>query len=286
MDGSAPGNATVRRLLVGSRLRRLREEKGLSREAAGYVIRASESKMSRLELGRVSFKERDIADLLDLYELFGPERESLLDLARQANRPGWWREYEDVTPTWFGNYIGLEEAAAGLRAHETQFVPGLLQAPTYARAVITSALPALTPSGIERAIIVRQTRQEALLRPDPPNVWAVIDEAAIRRPVGTDQIMRDQLGHLLDLAALPHVALQVLPLRFGAHAAAGGAFTILRFADEDLPDVVYTEQLLTALYLDKADHVDRYTDVFNRLSVESLTPDQTVELLTRMRHEL
>jgi transcriptional regulator with XRE-family HTH domain len=283
MSEPVAGNVTVRRLLVGSRLRRLREERGISREAAGFVIRASESKMSRLETGRVSFKERDIADLLIHYGVTDPEvRDTLLDLVRAAKRSGWWREYEEVTPGWFTNYIGLEEAAVGIRTYEVQFIPGLLQTPAYAASVIASALPPPTPPQVERTVQLRAVRQRILTRDDRPHLWVILDEAAVRRPVGSAEVTREQLQHLLDLAQTPQVALQVLPLRYGAHAAAGGAFTLLRFADPDLPDVVYVEQLVSALYLDKPEHVERYSDVANRLSVESLTPQDTVAFLAKV----
>ena len=286
MDEPIPASATVRRLLVGSRLRSLRESRGISREEAGYVIRASESKMSRLELGRVSFKMRDVSDLLVFYGVTDPgERDALLELAHAANEPGWWRDYEDVTPGWFANYIGLEEAAAQIRTYEVQFVPGLLQTPEYAHAVIASAVPPPSADDVLRGVQLRAIRQRVLARSNPPHMWAVLDEAALRRPVGSREVMRDQLRHLVERAASPFVSLQVLPLRFGSHAAAGGPFTILRFSDSDLADVVYVEQLMSSLYFDKIEHVDRYTEVLNRLSVESLTPDDTVEFLTGMLAE-
>jgi transcriptional regulator with XRE-family HTH domain len=283
MSETAQGNATVRRMLVGARLRQLREAKGITREEAGYVIRASESKMSRVELGRVSFKERDIGDLLIHYGVTDPEqREAMLALVREANRPGWWREYEDVVPGWFQNYVGLEEAAVGIRSYEIQFVPGLLQTPEYARAVIASGVPRPAADEVERAVALRRIRQRMLTRENPPRVWVVLEEAALRRPVGDEEVTRGQLRHLIDLAQTPHVALQILPLRYGSHSAAGGAFSILRFGDPDLPDVVYVEQLVSALYLDKVEHVDRYSEVLERLSVESLTPAKSLQLLTQM----
>ncbi|MFN0281582.1 MAG: helix-turn-helix domain-containing protein [Kineosporiaceae bacterium] len=279
-DAGAAGSATVRRMLVGARLRRMREARGISREDAGYVIRASESKMSRLELGRVSFKERDVDDLLVHYGVTDAvQRESMLALVREANQSGWWRAYEDVLPGWFNNYVGLEEAAAGIRCYEIQFIPGLLQTHDYARAVISTAIPPPTPEELERAVALRMARQRILDRTRPPHLWAILDEAALRRPVGDDEVTKDQLHHLVELSGSPHVAIQVLPLRYGAHAAAGGAFSVLRFADADLPDVVYVEQLASALYLDKVDQVDRYTEVMNRLSVESLTPAESRDLL-------
>ncbi len=282
MTEPAAGSATVRRMLVGLHLRRLREEKAISRADAGFTIRASESKMSRLELGRVAFKERDVSDLLMLYGVTDPEqRDAVLALVREANRPGWWREYEDVMPGWFHNYVGLEEAAEQLRTYETHFVPGLLQTPDYARAVIQAATLPTPARDLERAVNLRRTRQQVLTRPEPLRVWAVVDEAALRRPVGDQQIHRGQLEHLLELSELPNIALQVLPLRTGLHAG-GGAFSILRFSDPDLPDVVYVEHLVGALYIEKLDHVERYTEVMTRLSVESLTPEETRELISKM----
>jgi hypothetical protein len=276
-------SATARRMLVGARLRRLREAKGISRADAGYTIRASDSKMSRLEVGRVTFKERDVSDLLMFYGVTDPEhRDQLLALAMEANRPGWWREFEDVLPGWFENYVGLEEAAVGIRTYEIQFVSGLLQTEDYARAVIASGLPPPTSQDLDRAVALRLVRQRVLTRANPPHVWVVVDEAALRRPVGDAQTDRNQLKHLVEVAEMPNVALQILPLGMGSHAVAGGAFSMLRFGEPELPDVVYVEQLVSALYLDKPEHVDRYTEVLNRLSVESLTPDATTQFLRRL----
>jgi transcriptional regulator with XRE-family HTH domain len=273
MAEPAPGNVTVRRMLVGARLRRLREARGVTRERAGYVIRASESKMSRLELGRVSFKERDIVDLLDFYGVRDQaDRESLIHLAQEANSGGRWREYEDLLPGWFQNYVALEEVAVKIRTYETHFIPGLLQTPGYARAVIRHAVPPLNAMNLERAVTLRQERQRALTRESPPQVWAVIDEAALRRPLCTPEVFVEQLRHLVTLAGRAHVALQILPLRPGVPAPPGGPFTILRFSEPDLADVVYVEQLGSSLYLDRSEQVEQYTELMNRLSVASLTP--------------
>jgi hypothetical protein len=282
MTEPAPGSATVRRMLLGAHLRRLREAKGITRAEAGYTIRASESKMSRLELGRVAFKERDVSDLLMYYGVTDPEqRDAVLVLVQEANRPGWWREYEDVMPGWFQNYIGLEEAAGAVRTYETHFVPGLLQTPEYARAVLASTMPPLSGRDLERGVTLRMTRQRVLTREHPLRVWAVVDEGALRRQVGDEHVYRGQLEHLLELAERPNVAFQVLPLRTGVHAG-GGAFTILRFSDADLPDVVYVEQLVSALYIDKVEHVERYTEVMDRLSVQALTPEASAELVSKL----
>src|SRR6266508_3972320 len=228
------GGSTVRRILLGAQLRRLREGKGISRDEAGYVIRASGSKISRMELGRVSFKERDVADLLTLYGVTEDgERAALLALAREANTPGWWHKFSDVLPTWFQSYIGLEGAASLIRTYEVQFVPGLLQTEGYARAVTLLGHATAPDEEIERRVSLRVERQQLLTRPGPPRLWAVMDEAALRRPIGGSEVMREQLSALIEATALPSVTLQVIPFSAGGHAGAGGAFTILRFGDPE-----------------------------------------------------
>ncbi|MFJ8046191.1 helix-turn-helix domain-containing protein [Kitasatospora sp. NPDC096147] len=277
------GGSMVRRILLGSQLRRLRESRGITREDAGYQIRASESKISRMELGRVSFKERDVADLLSLYGVDdGAEREALLGLVREANKSGWWHSFNDVLPGWFQTYVGLEEAAAQIRTYEVQFIPGLLQSEEYARAVFSQTRPVITEEELERRLSLRMRRQKLLSDGPGPRLWAVIDEAALRRPVGGPKVMRAQVQYLLDVSEQANVVIQVMPFRFGAHAGESGAFSILRFPEQDLADVVYLEQLTSALYLDKRDDVDAYVQVMERLCVDSLTPDQTKDLLTRI----
>ncbi|MDH6124651.1 helix-turn-helix transcriptional regulator [Kitasatospora sp. GP82] len=274
------GGSMVRRILLGSQLRRLREGHGITREDAGYQIRASESKISRMELGRVSFKERDVADLLTLYGVHdGTEREALLGLVREANKPGWWHSFNDVLPGWFQTYVGLEEAAALIRTYEVQFIPGLLQSEEYARAVFSQTRPVLSNEELERRLSLRMRRQKLLTEGQSPRLWAVIDEAALRRPVGGPAVMRAQVQYLIDVAEESNVVIQVMPFRFGGHAGESGAFSILRFPEQDLADVVYLEQLTSALYLDKRDDVDAYVQVMERLCVDSLTPDQTIDLL-------
>ncbi|MEU8301533.1 helix-turn-helix transcriptional regulator [Micromonospora sp. NPDC048909] len=286
-DGGPTTGPTVLRMLLGSQLRRLRESTGVTREGAGWEIRASESKISRMELGRVGFKERDVADLLTLYGVTdAEERELLLKLARDANSPGWWHRYSDVLPTWFQSYLGLEAAAALIRSYEVQFVPGLLQTPGYARAVVLLGHGAATPGEIDRRVDLRIRRQELLRRADPPQLWAVLDEAALRRPIGGVAVMREQLTALIEATRSPHIRLQIIPFTAGGHAAAGGAFTILRFGDQDLPDIVYIEQLTSALYLDKRDDLDYYALAMERLCVEAEPPERTPELLERLRDEL
>ncbi|MDP9239299.1 MAG: helix-turn-helix domain-containing protein [Actinomycetota bacterium] len=282
MTGPEPGSGpTVLRILLGSQLRQLREAKNISREDAGYTIRASESKISRMELGRVGFKERDVADLLILYGVTKPEdRDALLTLVDEANAPGWWHRYNDVLPGWFTSYVGLEAAAALIRSYEVQFVPGLLQTEEYARAVMEVGVERLSREEIRQRIKLRQTRQQILNKQHPVRFWGVIDEAALRRPIGGRDVMRAQLEHLITLTKAPNVTLQIIPFGAGGHAASAGAFSILRFPDQHMPDVVYTEQVTSALYLDKRDDVDRYQQVIERLCMEADPPAQTVDTLT------
>lgn len=280
---TTPGGPTVRRILVGAQLRRLRESKNLTREAAGYRIRASESKISRLELGRVSFKDRDIADLLELYGVEDEQRRNaLIALAREANAPGWWHGYDDVLPNWFETFVGLEEAASMIRSYEIQVLPGLLQTEAYTRAVVSAGVPNAALAEVERRVNFRIKRQEILRRDDPPHFWAVIDEAVLHRPIGGTKVMREQVEHLLDMMALPNVTLQVMPFRFGGHVGEGGAFTILRFPEPELPDTVYVEHLTSAHYLDKPDHVERYAQAMERLTVDSQPPELTRRTLHRI----
>ncbi|MET8833298.1 helix-turn-helix transcriptional regulator [Micromonospora sp. NPDC004540] len=287
VEGGPTSGPTVLRMLLGAQLRRLRERAGVSRESAGWEIRSSESKISRMELGRVGFKERDVADLLTLYGVAAPdERAALLKLARDANSPGWWHRYGDVLPGWFQSYLGLEAAAALIRTYEVQFVPGLLQTPAYARAVILLGHRGAPPAEVDRRVSLRVERQQLLRRSEPPQLWAVLDEAALRRPVGGPEVMRGQLDALIEATAAPHIRLQIVPFDAGGHAAAGGAFSILRFGDQDLSDIVYIEQLTSAVYLDKRDDLDHYAGAMERLCGEAAPPERTAELLARIRDEL
>ncbi|MCW2860055.1 MAG: hypothetical protein JWP48_1763 [Actinoallomurus sp.] len=270
MFGPHRGGPTVLRIVLGSQLRRLREQRHITCEEAGEAIRASHSKISRMELGRVRFRGRDVSDLLTLYGVDGAdEREQMLSLADQANEPGWWHSYSDILPNWFEVYIGLEEAASRIRAYEVQFVPGLLQTEDYARAVTLLGHPDAPGHEVERRVGLRMRRQSLLTSAEPPHLWAVVDEAVLRRPLGGAQVMRKQLRHLLELTESPNITLQVVPFELGGHAAAGGPFSILRFAERDLPDVVYLEQLTSALYLDKRDEVDHYLAVMERLCIDA-----------------
>lgn len=281
-EQGTPGGPTALRIMLGAHLRRMREEAGISRADAGWAIRGSESKISRLELGRVGFKPRDVGDLLTLYRMTDQaERDRLIDLANQANNPGWWQRYDDLTPSWFHSYLGLEEAASLIRTFEVQFVPGLLQTPDYARAVtqLGHAEAPLPKAEVDRLVALRLARQRILSRGRATRLWAIVDEVVLRRAIGGPRVLRDQLEHLLELSTKSNITLQVIPIDRGGYVATGGAFSLMRFADTDLPDVVYIEHLTSAVYLDKREEVDKYVVTMDALSIAAGTPRETEDLL-------
>lgn len=263
---------TVPRIALGAQLRRLREASNVTAGEAAAAIRATHSKISRMERGRTAARQRDVDDLLSLYGVTDQaERDKLLELTREANIPGWWRRYSDILPRWLELYIGLEKAASIIRTYEVQFINGLMQTEDYARAVILIS-NAHAPAGeIDRRVSLRMERQRLLTQSGAPELWTVLDEAALRRPPGSAAMMHAQLRYLLELTDLPNVTLQIIPFRAGPHAASGGPFTILRFPEPDVPDVVYLEQLNSALYLDAPDDVTDYLTVMNQLCVQAAT---------------
>ncbi|MEV4671667.1 MULTISPECIES: helix-turn-helix domain-containing protein [Actinomadura] len=271
---------TVLRMVVGAQLRRFREAAGISTEDAGYEIRGSHSKISRMELGRVGFKERDIADLLTLYGVTDPGvRDTLLELAAHASTPGWWHAYGDVVPGWYEPYLGLEQGALVARVYEVQDVPELLQTPGYARALLAARHPDASKEEVERRVELRMARRRVFERPDPLKLWAVLDEAVLRRVVGGPRTMRAQIEHLIAMAERPNITVQILPFTTGGHAAESGPVTLLRFAEPELPDVVYLEQLTGALYPDRAADIARYRDVLDRIGVQAEPPSRTPQIL-------
>ena len=270
--GRPPRGPTALRIALGIQLRQLRQAGHVTTAAAAEVIRATPSKISRLERGRTTARQRDVADLLSLYGVTDPaEREELLELARQTSAPGWWQQYGDILPRWFESYVGLETAASVIRSYEVQFVPGLLQTEEYARAVISISNAHASAEEIAHRVSLRMRRQELLTRPGAPEMWAVLDEAALRRSPGGPEVMRAQLEHLLRVTELPNVTLQIVLFDAGPHAAAGGPFSILRFPEPDLPDVVYLEQLNSAVYVEQPDDVASYQTIMDQLCVQAET---------------
>lgn len=275
---------TALRIMVGGQLRKLREQNGITREAAGEHIRGSHAKISRLELGRTGFKERDIRDLLTLYGVVdSDERASFLELVVQANQPGWWHRYSDLLPQWFENYLGLEHVAQSIRTYEGQLVPGLLQTEAYARAVVTQGNESVEAT---RRVELRRKRQEVLTRRGAASLWAVIDEAVLHRPIGGNAVLRDQLEYMIEMSKRSNITIQVLPYSAGVHASVGNSFTMLRFSEAELPDIVYLEQLTSSLYLDHQRDLELYRQVMDRLSVQAEAPDQSLKMLQKRVAEL
>ena len=280
--GLGHGGPHLRRILLGSRLRELREGRRIGRRQAADAIRGSESKISRLELGRIGYKVRDVEDLLTLYGITAePERETLLALARQASRPPWWQPFRDVVPGWLEPYLSLEQDASVIRAYESCHVPGLLQTADYARAVIRHGHPGAPEAEIEQRVSLRMLRQHLLAsrQPAPPQLWAVLDEAVLRRPAGSPAIMRAQLRHLISIATQPHVRIFLVPFSAGQPGAAGVPFTILRFPGQLIPDFVYVEYLTGAAYPDAPGEVGYYWHLMNALATEALSPGDTIRLI-------
>ncbi|NUT48946.1 MAG: helix-turn-helix domain-containing protein [Saccharothrix sp.] len=277
---------TALRIVLGAQLRRLREAAEISRADAGYAIRGSESKISRMELGRVGLKERDVNDLLTMYGVVDAgERSKFLEMVKRSNSPGWWHRYTDLMPDWFHDFVGLEEAASRILVYETQFVPGLLQTEDYAMAIASHGRPELVTPEVRRRVALRMQRQRILARPGAPRVWAVIDESVLYRTIGGREVLVRQLDHLLSVTKDGPVTLQVVPFPLGGYAAKG-PFAMLRFGEPDLPDIVYLEHLAGALYLDKLEELEIYSRVFDRLTVDAETPDRTRQMLAKRRAEL
>lgn len=284
--GGSPGGPTALRMILGGYLRRLRESQGITREQAGWEIRSSESKISRMELGRVSFKLRDVEDLLRLYGITEREEvERLLALVHEANQPGWWHRYGDALPDWFSAYLDLEGAAAMIRSYEVQFVPGLLQTRDYARSVLMLGFGHTPLQEIDDRVNVRLSRQRILTKGDPPTLWSVMDEAALHRPFGGREIMRAQIEALIEACEMPNVKIQIIPFSRGAHSGAGGPFTWLRFSAPELKDVIYLEHLTSGLYLDRDDELDAYSAAMEHLCVQAAKPHESPAILRRILDE-
>ncbi|MEV7087512.1 helix-turn-helix transcriptional regulator [Streptomyces sp. NPDC093085] len=267
-------NPTVRRRRLGQELRRLRELKGMTAEEVAERLLVSQSKISRLENGRRSISQRDVRDLCGVYEVEDRRIvDSLMQMAKDSRQQGWWHAFGDIP---YSVYIGLETDAASLRVFEPQVVPGLLQTRPYAEALINGALPESAVPDVEKRVGVRLRRQDRISAPeDPLRLWAVVDEAALRRVVGNRQIMREQLEHLVEQSRLPHVTVQVLPFDMGAHPGITGHYAILEFPDSSDSSVVYIEGVTSDLYLEKANDVQRYSVMYEHLRAQALNADQT-----------
>ncbi|MGW3992977.1 helix-turn-helix domain-containing protein [Amycolatopsis sp. NPDC004772] len=277
---------TARRMILGSQLRRLREEAGITRQQAGYNIRGSESKISRLELGRVGFKERDVTDLLTMYGVEDPnERRAFLDMVKQSNEPGWWRRFGDTMPNWFTDLVGLEEAAARIQIWEPLYVSGLLQIEPYARAIFSHGRSEMADERVDQLVALRMRRQKMFSRPDAPRVWMVLDESVLHRPIGGMKVLKQQLEYLLEMSALPHVSIQILPYsRSGLSAE--HAFSLLRFGEPELPNIAYVEYMTGAHYIEKREEIEKYSRALDMLAVDAETPERSRSMLGKRRQEI
>jgi hypothetical protein len=280
------GSPTVLRMILSRQLQALREKAGLSYLEAGEAIYSSEWTIRRMERSEGGLKPLTLKSLLMAYGITDKsEIDAFLALARQAGTPGWWHSYDDILPAWFRTAVGLEEAATLIRAYEPQVIPGLLQTEGYIRAITAASFPAATDDFSERAVALRLARQQLLHRPDPPRYWVVLDETALRRPIGSRHVMRDQIEHLIQAAQLPGITLQVIPFAAGWHPALYGMFWIFRFPDDQLPDIVYSEALTGANYLSKPEETARYTEALDRMCAQAATPEHTITILRDIMKE-
>jgi transcriptional regulator with XRE-family HTH domain len=280
------GGPRVVQMMLATRLHRLREERCITHKDAAQAIQVSPAKIGQIESGRVTFKEPEVAGLLSLYGVTAAERTALLSLVHQANTPGWWHTYDALLPDWFETYLGLEEAASRIRTYAIQFIPELLQTSDYARAVLRLRNPDASAEEIERRVSLRMRRQQLLTRTAPPRLWAVVDEMALLRNLGGAAVMRDQLRRLIEATTLPNVTLNALPLRAGGYAAVTGPFSILRFTEPELPDVIYIEQLTGAIFLDERDDLDRYAVVMETLCANAASPTESVRMIRRLLDDM
>jgi transcriptional regulator with XRE-family HTH domain len=281
---SAP---TVGQVVLGRRLQDLRERAGLKREEAARILRVAPATVRRMEMAEVALKIPYLQLLLKSYGVADDEADAFVTLAEEANRPGWWQRFHDILPGWFSMYVSLEGAASLIRSYEPHFVPGLLQTEEYARGVMRSgAIGQTRPEDIERYVALRMERQSLLTREDAPRVWIVMDETALRRPVGGPDVMREQIDKLLESVELPHVTLQVAPFAAGPHPGTFGPFVLFRFAMAELPDMVYSEYLTGAVYLDARTEVATHLEVMDRMAAQAATAQRTKELLRDLRKEL
>jgi transcriptional regulator with XRE-family HTH domain len=274
-------------MVLGKRLQDLRENAGLSYEQAGRALDVTHATIRRMEKAEVGLKLPYVEKLLVTYGITAPEEiGGFLALAREANRPGWWHSFRDVLPDWFSAFVSLEGEAAVIRAYEPHYVPGLLQTPGYARAVLRAGLPHAAADEIERLVDLRVERQGLLTRPDAPLLWVVMDETVLRRSIGGGEVMREQIGALVEATEMPNVRLQVIPYSAGPHPAMYGPFHIFRFQLQELPDIAYSESLVGGVYFDERDDVSTFLEALDRMCAQAAPAQSTKAILDGMRKEI
>ena len=287
-EGRSGGGApTVLRVVLGKRLQALREAAGLSYAQAGRALDVTHATVRRMEKAEVGLKIPYVEKLLTTYGVTDPAQiDSFLTLVREANRPGWWHRYRDVIPEWFSAFVSLEGAASIIRAYEPHYVPGLLQTEDYARAVLRSGRPHASEEEIERRVAFRMERQRLLARDRPPVLWPVVDETVFRRLVGGRRVMREQVTRLIETADMPQVQVQLLPYAAGPHPAMYGPFHLFRFPMPELPDMVYSENLIGAVYYDQRGDVSLFLEALDRMCAMAASTTRTIDLLRELRDEL
>ncbi|MGW2786178.1 helix-turn-helix domain-containing protein [Streptomyces populi] len=273
-------------MVLGKRLRHLRERAGVSFEEAARAIEVTALTVRRIEKAEVGLRIPYVRELLRAYGVPAAEADDFLALAREANRPGWWYKYRDVLPDWFSAYVSLESEAGVIRLYEPHYVPGLLQTHDYAAALIRVGFPNEPPEDIARRVALRMRRQDLLAEPEGPVLWAILDETVLRRPVGGAEVMRAQFDRLAEALDMPKVRLQIMRFDVGAHPGAFGPFHHFRFGFSELPDIVYTESLAGAVYVDRPDDVVSYLEVLDRMSVQAEPVTRTRAILGELRKEL
>ncbi|MET8831548.1 helix-turn-helix transcriptional regulator [Streptomyces sp. NPDC004610] len=281
---SAP---TVGQVVLGRRLLDLREGAGIKREEAAKILRVAPATVRRMEMAEVALKIPYLQLLLKAYGVPEDEADAFVQLAEEANKPGWWQRFHDILPGWFSMYVSLEGAARLIRSYDPHFVPGLLQTEDYARGVLKAGAVGQTrPDDIERHVALRMQRQNLLTREDAPRLWVVMDETALRRSVGGPEVMRAQIDRLLEATELSNLTLQVISFASGPHPGTYGPFVLFRFAMPELPDMVYSEYLTGAVYLDARAEVATYLEVMDRMAAQAATAQRTKEILRDLRKEL
>ncbi|OPF80033.1 transcriptional regulator [Streptomyces antioxidans] len=286
-DARAGGAPTVLRVVLGKRLQDLREKAGLSFEQAGRALDVTHATIRRMEKAEVGLKLPYVEKLLRTYGVIDPEEvEGFLSLAREANKAGWWHRFRDVLPEWFNTFVSLEVEANLIRAYEPHYIPGLLQTENYARAVLRAGMPHAPESEIERNVALRMERQALLGRDNPPMLWVVMDETVVRRPIGGAETMRAQITRLIEEAEAPHIRLQIMPFDAGPHPAMYGPFHIFRFPIPELPDIAYTETLVSGSYFDQRDDVSAFLEALDRMCAQAAPAQTTQAILSRIRKEI
>ncbi|MFJ4848122.1 MULTISPECIES: helix-turn-helix domain-containing protein [unclassified Streptomyces] len=285
-EARAGGAPTVLRVILGKRLHHLREKAGVSYEQAARALDVTHATVRRMEKAEVGLRIPYVEKLLALYGVERAEADTFVDLAREGNQPGWWHRYRDVLPSWFSAFVSLEAEAGTIRAYEPHYVPGLLQTEEYARAVLRAGSPHAPAAETERAVALRLERQALLCRPGAPLLWVVMDETVLRRHIGGADVMRAQLDRLVAACELPHVRLQIMPFTAGPHPAMYGPFHIFRFQIQELPDVVFTESLVGAAYLDDRNDVSLFLEALDRMCAQASPAHSTAAILDGIRKEI